>query len=143
MFVRQCALCHTIGEAEPDGVGPNLFAIASRKAPKLDATLQSCASKASTASNDLHPPTRVLMFFVVLYHMNFGSFRLGQERFTECVERLHEFHVLLLGAHSTLPSSAHEARHREASHARCGRSLTVTYSLPWMTTTRSSGKSHG
>jgi cytochrome c len=32
VFVRQCALCHTIGEGERNGFGPNLFGIAERKA---------------------------------------------------------------------------------------------------------------
>jgi len=32
IFERQCALCHTIGKGEPNGFGPNLFGIASRKA---------------------------------------------------------------------------------------------------------------
>ena len=32
VFVHQCALCHTIGKAEPDGFGPNLFGITQRKA---------------------------------------------------------------------------------------------------------------
>jgi cytochrome c len=32
VFVRQCALCHTIGKGEPSGFGPNLFGITQRKA---------------------------------------------------------------------------------------------------------------
>jgi cytochrome c len=32
VFVRQCALCHTIGKGEPNRFGPNLFGIADRKA---------------------------------------------------------------------------------------------------------------
>jgi cytochrome c len=32
IFVRECALCHTIGKGEPNGFGPNLFGIAARKA---------------------------------------------------------------------------------------------------------------
>ena len=32
IFVRECALCHTIGKGEPDRFGPNLFGIAERKA---------------------------------------------------------------------------------------------------------------
>jgi cytochrome c len=32
IFVRQCALCHTIGKGEPNRFGPNLFDIAERKA---------------------------------------------------------------------------------------------------------------
>jgi cytochrome c len=32
IFVRQCALCHTIGKGEPNRFGPNLFGIADRKA---------------------------------------------------------------------------------------------------------------
>lgn len=32
IFVRQCALCHTIGKGEPNAFGPNLFGIADRKA---------------------------------------------------------------------------------------------------------------
>jgi cytochrome c len=32
LFVRQCALCHTIGKDERNGFGPNLFGIADRKA---------------------------------------------------------------------------------------------------------------
>ncbi len=32
VFVRQCALCHTIGKDEPNGFGPNLFGITERKA---------------------------------------------------------------------------------------------------------------
>jgi cytochrome c len=32
VFVRQCALCHTIGRGEPNGFGPNLFGITERKA---------------------------------------------------------------------------------------------------------------
>jgi cytochrome c2 len=32
VFVRQCALCHTIGKGEPNGYGPNLFGVAERKA---------------------------------------------------------------------------------------------------------------
>jgi cytochrome c len=32
IFVRECALCHTIGRGEPNGFGPNLFDIAERKA---------------------------------------------------------------------------------------------------------------
>jgi cytochrome c len=31
-FIRQCALCHTIGKDEPNGFGPNLFGITERKA---------------------------------------------------------------------------------------------------------------
>jgi cytochrome c len=32
VFVRQCALCHTIAQGERNGFGPNLFGIADRKA---------------------------------------------------------------------------------------------------------------
>lgn len=32
VFVRNCALCHTIGNGEPNRFGPNLFGIADRKA---------------------------------------------------------------------------------------------------------------
>jgi cytochrome c len=32
IFVRECALCHTIGKGEPNRFGPNLFGIAERKA---------------------------------------------------------------------------------------------------------------
>jgi cytochrome c len=32
VFLRQCALCHTIGRGEANGFGPNLFAITERKA---------------------------------------------------------------------------------------------------------------
>lgn len=32
IFVRECALCHTIGKGEPNRFGPNLFGIAQRKA---------------------------------------------------------------------------------------------------------------
>ena len=32
VFLRQCALCHTIGRGEPNGFGPNLFGITERKA---------------------------------------------------------------------------------------------------------------
>ena len=31
-FVRECALCHTIGKDEPNRFGPNLFGITERKA---------------------------------------------------------------------------------------------------------------
>ncbi|MBV8753966.1 MAG: c-type cytochrome [Hyphomicrobiales bacterium] len=32
VFLRQCALCHTIGRGEPNSFGPNLFGITERKA---------------------------------------------------------------------------------------------------------------
>jgi cytochrome c len=32
IFVRQCALCHTIGKGESNRFGPNLFGITERKA---------------------------------------------------------------------------------------------------------------
>jgi cytochrome c len=32
VFVRQCALCHTIGKGAPNRYGPNLFGITERKA---------------------------------------------------------------------------------------------------------------
>ena len=32
VFIRQCALCHTIGKGEPNRFGPNLFGIVDRKA---------------------------------------------------------------------------------------------------------------
>lgn len=32
IFIRECALCHTIGKGEPNRFGPNLFGIAERKA---------------------------------------------------------------------------------------------------------------
>jgi cytochrome c len=32
IFVRECALCHSIGKGEPNRFGPNLFGIAERKA---------------------------------------------------------------------------------------------------------------
>jgi cytochrome c len=32
LFVRQCALCHTVGKDEPNRFGPNLFGIVDRKA---------------------------------------------------------------------------------------------------------------
>jgi cytochrome c len=32
IFVRECALCHTIGHGEPNRFGPNLFGLAERKA---------------------------------------------------------------------------------------------------------------
>jgi cytochrome c len=31
-FIRQCAICHTVGKGEPNRVGPNLFGIIGRKA---------------------------------------------------------------------------------------------------------------
>jgi cytochrome c len=31
-FVRQCALCHTVGKGEPNRYGPNLFGVLDRKA---------------------------------------------------------------------------------------------------------------
>src|SRR5438046_8635388 len=34
-FVRQCALCHTIGKGEPNRYGPNLFGILDRKAASV------------------------------------------------------------------------------------------------------------
>ncbi len=32
VFIRQCALCHSIGKGEPNRFGPNLFGIVERKA---------------------------------------------------------------------------------------------------------------
>ena len=32
VFLRQCALCHTIARGEPNSFGPNLFGITERKA---------------------------------------------------------------------------------------------------------------
>ena len=32
IFVRECALCHTIGKGEPNRFGPNLLGITERKA---------------------------------------------------------------------------------------------------------------
>jgi cytochrome c len=32
IFTRQCALCHSIGDGEPNRFGPNLFGITERKA---------------------------------------------------------------------------------------------------------------
>ncbi|WP_066515344.1 c-type cytochrome [Bradyrhizobium macuxiense] len=32
IFVRQCALCHTVGRGEPNRFGPNLFGVTERRA---------------------------------------------------------------------------------------------------------------
>ena len=48
-FVRQCALCHTIGKGEPNRYGPNLFGILDRKAASVPDFGYSPAFK-STAS---------------------------------------------------------------------------------------------
>jgi cytochrome c len=48
-FVRQCALCHTIGSGEPNRFGPNLFGIVDRQAGSVPGFRYSAAFR-STAS---------------------------------------------------------------------------------------------
>ena len=46
VFVRQCALCHTIGKGEPNRFGPNLFGIANRRAGSAPGYAYSAAFRA-------------------------------------------------------------------------------------------------
>jgi cytochrome c len=46
-FVRQCALCHTIGRGEPDRFGPNLFGILDHKAGSVPGFYYSRAFKSA------------------------------------------------------------------------------------------------
>jgi cytochrome c len=44
-FVRQCALCHTVGKTEPNRYGPNLFGVLDRKAGTVEGFKYSPAFK--------------------------------------------------------------------------------------------------
>jgi cytochrome c len=46
-FVRQCALCHTIGRGEPNRFGPNLFGILDHKAGSVSGFNYSSAFKSA------------------------------------------------------------------------------------------------
>ncbi|HEY7300835.1 MAG TPA: c-type cytochrome [Xanthobacteraceae bacterium] len=46
-FVRQCALCHTIGKDEPNRYGPNLFGIVGRQAGSVPGFKYTPAFKSS------------------------------------------------------------------------------------------------
>ncbi|HUO90248.1 MAG TPA: c-type cytochrome [Rhizomicrobium sp.] len=50
----RCAICHTVQKGGPNGLGPNLFGVAGRKAASLPSYMYSGALKASgiTWSND-------------------------------------------------------------------------------------------
>jgi cytochrome c len=43
VFVRQCALCHTVGRGEPNRFGPNLFGIVDRQAGTAPGYIYSAA----------------------------------------------------------------------------------------------------
>jgi cytochrome c len=46
-FVRECALCHTIGKDEPNRYGPNLFGIVGRQAASVSGYRYSPAFRSS------------------------------------------------------------------------------------------------
>ncbi|HLH94908.1 MAG TPA: c-type cytochrome [Xanthobacteraceae bacterium] len=48
-FVRQCALCHTIGKDEPNRYGPNLFGMVDRQAGSVPGFNYSPAFKAAAS----------------------------------------------------------------------------------------------
>jgi cytochrome c len=50
-FVRQCALCHTVGKGEPNRYGPNLFGILDRKAGSMPGFKYSAAFTSAAAWN--------------------------------------------------------------------------------------------
>jgi cytochrome c len=50
-FVRQCALCHTVGKGEPNRYGPNLFGILDRKAGSVPGFKYSAAFTSTAAWN--------------------------------------------------------------------------------------------
>jgi cytochrome c len=50
-FVRQCALCHTIGRGEPNRFGPNLFGILDHKAASVPGFNYSPAFKSTATWN--------------------------------------------------------------------------------------------
>ncbi len=50
-FVRQCALCHTVGKDDPSRYGPNLFGVVDRKAGSVPSFKYSSAFKSSASWN--------------------------------------------------------------------------------------------
>jgi cytochrome c2 len=46
-FVRECALCHTVGKDEPNRYGPNLFGIVGRQAASVPGFNYTTAFKSS------------------------------------------------------------------------------------------------
>lgn len=61
-FVRECALCHTIGKDEPNRFGPNLFGVAERKAGT--ATGYKYSPEFSTMANWTWSPDGIASFVV-------------------------------------------------------------------------------